>query len=237
MLVPLSVITPDPDFTNPPVPLITPEKRVLLLSAPASSLPAPSATLPAPDSDPTVWLKPLRSSAAGAATWTAPLPNAFTAPARSTPSLTSVPPVCVLVPARVKVPVPFFEKSPVPVRPVFSVAVDLPAVSITPPPAPIVNVRLLTTVLPFVTPSVPVLVASPSVTAPAAAPSAPSAPITTVLLPFTAVPLYVLPALVSVKVPPPLTFRLPAWPVMPFSVAVCPPDTLTGAAPPRLAFC
>ena len=57
------------------------------------------------------------------------------------------------------------------------------------------------------------------------------------LLPFTAVPLYVLPALVSVKVPPPLTFRLPAWPMMPFRVASCPAEMLTVAAPPRLTFC
>ena len=65
--------------------------------------------------------------------------------------MTSVPPVCALVPASVTVPVPFFVNSPVPVRPAFSVVVDALAVSITPPPAPIVNVRLLTTVLPLVT--------------------------------------------------------------------------------------
>ena len=92
--MPVSVNTPAPVLASPPVPEITPEKSVLVLSAPVVSVPAPSVTLPEPESEPMVWPKPLRSSPAPDATVTAlDAEKAFTAPARSVPALTRVGPV------------------------------------------------------------------------------------------------------------------------------------------------
>ena len=85
---------PAPVLVGPPVPEIAPEKVVLVLSVPAVSVAAPKVTLPAPASEPMVWLKLLKSSAAPDATVNALNgENAFAAPACKVPALTLVAPV------------------------------------------------------------------------------------------------------------------------------------------------
>ena len=93
VLLPASVIVPVPAFVRPPVPEMTPEKPVSVLLPPAVSVPEPSVTLPAPASEPTAWLKLLRSRVWPAATvWALLEENALTAPALSVPSLIAVAP-------------------------------------------------------------------------------------------------------------------------------------------------
>jgi hypothetical protein len=53
---------------SPPLPDMLPENVVLVPSLPLVSVAVPSVTAPAPASEPTVWLKPLRSSTAPLAT-------------------------------------------------------------------------------------------------------------------------------------------------------------------------
>ncbi len=91
MLAPASVSTPLPILVRPPLPEITPEKMVLVLSLPVVRVAEPSVTLPAPASEPMLWLKLARLSVAPAATVNALFcAKVFAAPACSVPALTKV---------------------------------------------------------------------------------------------------------------------------------------------------
>ncbi len=94
MLVPLTVKTPLPVLVRPPVPLMTPEKLVEVLSPPVVSVPLPRVTLPAPASEPIVPLRLFRSKIAPLATLTAEADDTPpAAPRRSVPVLMVVAPV------------------------------------------------------------------------------------------------------------------------------------------------
>ncbi len=78
----------------PPVPEMTPEKVVDVLSAPAVSAPDPRVMLPAPAMEPTVSVKLLRLYVALLATVTAVLlDSTLMAPALKVPALMAVAPV------------------------------------------------------------------------------------------------------------------------------------------------
>ena len=93
--MPDSVSVPVPSLTSePPIPAMTPLTSVDRLLPPAVSSLAPSWKAPAPAIEPTVWLKPLRSSVPPLATVNADVGlNAFTAPALNVPAFTVVAPV------------------------------------------------------------------------------------------------------------------------------------------------
>ena len=118
---PVKVLTPEsrrlpvPAFTKLPVPDMTPEKVVEVLSPPALSWADPSVTLPAPAKEPTVSEKPARFQVVPEATETA-LPSGMTpaAPEASAPPVIATPPTKLLAPERVMVPLPCFVKAPVP---------------------------------------------------------------------------------------------------------------------------
>ena len=93
VLAPASVSVPFPILARPPVPDITPEKIVLVLSLPVVRIAEPSVTLPAPATEPTIWLNPLRLSVAPDATLKAlNSENALAIPACKVPMLTEVAP-------------------------------------------------------------------------------------------------------------------------------------------------
>src|SRR4051812_25316713 len=82
VFAPVSTCKPAPILVTPPEPAITPEKLVFVLSLPVVSAAEPRVTLPASASEPIVWLKLARLSAAPLATVYALLAeNAFAAPA------------------------------------------------------------------------------------------------------------------------------------------------------------
>ncbi len=96
----MRVCVPLPVLDKPPVPLITPPKLVLLLSAPVVRVPEPSArlppVLPPPAKEPMLTLLLFRSSVTPAvlAKLTAELlPKAVVLPACNVPPLTVVVPV------------------------------------------------------------------------------------------------------------------------------------------------
>ena len=81
-------------MVNEPVPLMIPENTVLVLSAPAVSIPLPSVTFPEPASEPIVSLLLFRSNVAPPATVTAVESDRTSlAPSCSVPALTIVGPV------------------------------------------------------------------------------------------------------------------------------------------------
>ncbi len=84
---------PEPVLSRAPLPLMPPEKAVLVLAPPVVRVALPRVTLPAPASDPTAWLRLARSSVAPLATVTALLmPKVLTAPAFRVPDDTVVAP-------------------------------------------------------------------------------------------------------------------------------------------------
>ena len=123
LLAAVSVNTPWPSLTRPPLPLMRPSNRLLAPLPPVVKLAVPSARLPAlagpalaapPASEPTVWL--LCSAS------TTPAPSAKVTATRSVsaamPARLSVPPSSRsvpsnrLAPARVKVPLPCLSRPP-----------------------------------------------------------------------------------------------------------------------------
>ena len=93
--MPDSVSVPVPSLTSePPSPAITPLTTVDRLLPPAVSSLAPNRNEPPPSIEPTVWLKPLRSSVPPLATVNADVGlNALSAPALNVPAFTAVAPV------------------------------------------------------------------------------------------------------------------------------------------------
>jgi len=90
----VSTSVPAPILVRPPVPEIAPENVVLVLSLPVVNVPAPSVTEPAPASEPTVWLKLLRSKVPPAFTVSAPVGARLPpGPSCNVPALMIVPPV------------------------------------------------------------------------------------------------------------------------------------------------
>ena len=90
----MSPSVPAPILVRPPVPEIVPENVVLVLSPPVVNVPAPSVTEPAPASEPTVWLKLLRSKVPLAFTVSAPVGAWLTpGPSCNVPALMMIPPV------------------------------------------------------------------------------------------------------------------------------------------------
>src|SRR5262249_18918781 len=208
------------------VPEITPEKVVLVLSFPVVSVADPSVTLPTPASDPIVWLNPLRSTVAAAATVKALFDEkAFVAPACSVPTLTLVAPVYVLAPLSVALPASLFVGPPTPPIVPPSVAL-LPLVSNVPPPALRVVPRFKPK--PARNWSVPPPNASPLLAAPKLASVVTASVPALIAVP----PVYVLTPL-SVNVPAPLLVTPPMPPIVPPSVALLP--LVSKAPPPALS--
>ena len=124
-----------PALVIPPVPVIVPLK-VVLPAEPLVSVPAPSAMLPWPVIDPTVSELPARFSEAPAATLNAvSSERAFDTPrAIEPPKFMVVAPEYVLLPDKVRMPVPLWVTPPVPeITPRNSVDVEPEIVSVPVP--------------------------------------------------------------------------------------------------------
>src|SRR5688572_1131793 len=116
VLAPVSVQLPEPTFVTDPVPPIAPWNTASVPSVPTVRGAAPSVTAldGPPLSDPSDCPKLFRSRMAPVWTSMKPVPKTSTAPARSTPNPTVVPPVYVLAPDSVSVPAPAFTRGPAP---------------------------------------------------------------------------------------------------------------------------
>jgi len=127
VLLPDSVSVPVPVLLSAPVPDMTPEKAVLVLSPPTVRLMAPPVcTAPAPANEPMDWLLlPAFHVAPEATVSAAEADSAFAAVVLNVPAEIVVAPVKLLAPLSTSVPAPVLVRPPVPLIAPLCVAVPV----------------------------------------------------------------------------------------------------------------